>query len=207
MKFNFRFSRDGKRRLLKKKIQDQSKETPFRLYVSIKIHGHSRSKTMINWLQFCAGISISCNRLLDITRDLANRALHQYKSGGVFVPWKLKKKIFSIKPKDNINHNARSTTAIKHYHGTSFSVFQFPSVAFQVIWFFILMSFLQPLNRVIQKKLIPFSHQTQKFEDSLHHLLNYIFNSSDPSHTWFWHCCSPARSKGEVWMVRKCIWQ
>ena len=27
------------------------------------------------------------------------------------------------------DHNARSTSATKHYHGTSFSVFQFPSVA------------------------------------------------------------------------------
>ena len=61
MMFNFRFNRDGKRRSLKKKRHDQSKETPFPLYVAIKIY--SRSKTMINWLHFCAGISISYNWL------------------------------------------------------------------------------------------------------------------------------------------------
>ena len=38
--------------------------------------------------------------------------------------------MFTIIAKDNIDHNARSTTATEHYHGTSFSVFQFPSVAF-----------------------------------------------------------------------------
>ena len=56
MMFNFCFNRDEKRRLLKKKRHDQPKKTPFPLYVAIKIYSHSRSKTMIKWLQFCAGI-------------------------------------------------------------------------------------------------------------------------------------------------------
>ena len=111
-----------KRRSLKKNRHDQPKEAHFPLYVAIKIYSHSCSKTMINWLHLCAGFSISYNRLLDITRDLANRILHQYKRDGVFTPCNL--------AKDNIDRNARSTTATKHYHGTSFSVFQFPSVAF-----------------------------------------------------------------------------
>ena len=137
--FNFCFNRDGKRRSLKKR-HDQTKETPFPLYVAIKVHSHSCSKTMINWLHFCAGISISYNQLLDITRDLANRILHQDKHDGVFIPCNLKTSIFTIIAKGNIDHNARSKTATKHYHRTSFSVFslfshffcilQFPSVVF-----------------------------------------------------------------------------
>ena len=106
-------------------MHDQSKETLFPLYVGIKIYSHSRSKTSV-----CAGISVSYNRSLDITRDLANRILHQYECDGVFIPCNLKKDIFTIIAKDNIDHNARATTATKHYHGTSFSVFQFPFVAF-----------------------------------------------------------------------------
>ena len=66
MMFNFSFNRHGKRRSLKKKRHDQSKETLFPVYVAIKIYSHSCSKTMINWLHFCAGISVSYNRLLDI---------------------------------------------------------------------------------------------------------------------------------------------
>ena len=85
---------------------------------------------MIKWLYVCAGISVSYNRSLDITRDLANRILHQYECDGVFIPCNLKKNIFTIIAKDNIDHNARATTATKHYHGTSFSVFQFPFAAF-----------------------------------------------------------------------------
>ena len=37
---------------------------------------------MISWLHFCAGISVSYSRLLDITQDLANRTLHQYERDG-----------------------------------------------------------------------------------------------------------------------------
>ena len=85
---------------------------------------------MVNLLHFCVCISISYNWLLGITRDLENRILHQYKLDGVFIPCNLKKNIFTIIAKDNINHNARSATVSKHYHGASFSVFQFPSVAF-----------------------------------------------------------------------------
>ena len=85
---------------------------------------------MVNLLHFCVCISISYNWLLGITRDLENRILHQYKLDGVFIPCNLKKNIFTIIAKDNINHNARSATISKHYHGASFSVFQFPSVAF-----------------------------------------------------------------------------
>ena len=41
-----------------------------------------------------------------------------------------KEKHFHHHSKEHIDHNARSITATKHYHGTSFSVIQFPSVAF-----------------------------------------------------------------------------
>ena len=56
MMFNFHFSRDGKRQSLEKKRHDQSKEIPFPVYVATKIYSHSRSKIMIDWLHFCAGI-------------------------------------------------------------------------------------------------------------------------------------------------------
>ena len=96
MIFDFRFKRDGKRRSLKKKRHDQSKETPFPLYVAIKIYSHSSSKTMINWLHFCAGILIAYNRLLDLTRNLGNRILQQYECNGVFIPCNFKKKHFHL---------------------------------------------------------------------------------------------------------------
>ena len=67
---------------------------------------------------------------MGITRDLTNWILHQYERDGVFIPCNLKKNIFTILAKNNIDRNARSTTATKFYDGASFSVFQFLSVAF-----------------------------------------------------------------------------
>ena len=53
--------------------------------------------------------------------------LAQYEKDGVFLPRNLKMTILTIIGKDNVDHNASSTTATKHYHGTSLSVFQFPT--------------------------------------------------------------------------------
>ena len=103
MMFNFCFNMDEKRQSLKKKMHDQSKETPFPLYVAIKIYSHSRSKTMINWLYFCAGI------------------LHQYKHDGVFIPCNLKKNIVTIIAKDKIDHNARSRNTTMEHPSLSFN--------------------------------------------------------------------------------------
>ena len=65
-----------------------------------------------------------------MTKDLPNRILHHYEHDGGFIPCNVKKNIFTIIAKDITDHNARSTTATKHYHGNSFFVFQFLSVDF-----------------------------------------------------------------------------
>ena len=44
---------------------------------------------------------------------------------GAFLPWTLKKGTLAIIAKDNINQNSKSTTATRHYHVTSLSIFQF----------------------------------------------------------------------------------
>ena len=124
--YNFRLNRDKKKPSLYKR-HDRAKETPFPLYVAVKVYSASRSKTLLNWLYFCAGLSISYNRLLDVTKDMASRMLAQYEHDGVFIPRNLLKNVFTIFAKDNIDSNARSTTATKHYHGTSLSIFQFPT--------------------------------------------------------------------------------
>ena len=51
----------------------------------------------------------------------------QYNRDGSFLPGTLKKDILTIIAKDNIDQNSKSTTATRHYHGTSLFIFQFPS--------------------------------------------------------------------------------
>ena len=48
-----------------------------------------------------------------------------YNENGVFLPQTLRKSILTIILKNNINQN--STTATRHYHEKSLSVFQFPT--------------------------------------------------------------------------------
>ena len=52
--------------------------------------------------------------------------LYQYARDGVFLPSVLKQDIFTIIAKDNIDINAKSSTASKHFYGTSMSILQFP---------------------------------------------------------------------------------
>ena len=126
MMFNFKSNRNKEAPVVDKR-HHISRETPFPLYSAIKIYSMSRSKTIINWL-FSCGLCINYKRLLSITTGLANNMIQQYKLEGAFIPSNLRKNVFTIIAKDNIDHNARSTTATKHYHGTSFSVLQFPSL-------------------------------------------------------------------------------
>ena len=51
----------------------------------------------------------------------------QYSRDGSFLSRTLRKGILTIIAKDNIDQNSKSTTAAKHYLGTSLSIFQFPT--------------------------------------------------------------------------------
>ena len=53
--------------------------------------------------------------------------ISQYNRDGEFLPRTLRKGTLMIIAKDNINQNSKSTTAKKHYHGTSLFIFQFPT--------------------------------------------------------------------------------
>ena len=46
---------------------------------------------------------------------------------GVCTPSPLRKYIFTVLAKDNIDFNVISSTAAKYFHGTSMTVMQFPS--------------------------------------------------------------------------------
>ena len=142
------------------------------------LHKFTVIVTQKSWLTcstFCAGIPTPYNWLLNITRDLANQILHQHDLDVVFIHAIKKKNIFSIITKYNTGHNARSATATKHYQGRSFSVFQFPFVAFPGDMISYPDESFTTIKLSNSKKLVAFSHHTQKFEDGFHHLLQSLF--------------------------------
>ena len=55
--------------------------------------------------------------MLELTKEFADSLVKGYNINRVFCP--------KTSVKDNMDHNARSTTATKHYHGTSMTAMQF----------------------------------------------------------------------------------
>ena len=101
-------------------------ETPLVIYNSLKLYSETRSKTAIDELHNL-GLGISYLRTLDITKNLYDSQRSQYERDGVLVPCVMRKNLFTILAKDNIDLNARSTNAKSHYHGTSLSGLQYPT--------------------------------------------------------------------------------
>ena len=110
------------------KGHNKNTQPPFPLYVSVKFYSSSGSKTLVNWLYFCVRWYISSiQNCACITRGIANWMISQYNRDGEFLPRTLRKGTSMIIAKDNINQNSKSTTAKRHYHGTSLFIFQFPT--------------------------------------------------------------------------------
>ena len=120
--YNFRYNIKNKG-MSSYKRHSKNTQTPFPLCVAVKLYCLSPSKTLDNGLYFCAGISLSYKRLLELTRDIANQMISQYKRDDAFLPRTLRKSILTIIAKDNIDTNSKSAPAKRHYPGTS--IFQF----------------------------------------------------------------------------------
>ena len=66
------------------------------------------------------------SRFLDITKDISDRMLQQYKRDKIFLSKILRELLFTITAKDNVDLNSSLNTATGHCHGTSMTLLQFP---------------------------------------------------------------------------------
>ena len=73
------------------------------------------------------GISISYDRVLEITKDLGTAVVTRAQEEGVVCPTLLRKGLFTTCAVDNLDHNPSSTTAQSSFHGTGMPFFQNPS--------------------------------------------------------------------------------
>ena len=103
---------------------NRDRETPFNIYIGLKLYSTIRSRTIIDHL-FNLGISISYDRILSITKSVYEGICENYSNYGVFVPQNLKKGGFMVLVKDNIDKNASANLIQSHYHGTSITLVQF----------------------------------------------------------------------------------
>jgi len=102
------------------------REPPLPIYIGLDIHRMARSKKLIEQF-YHMGICISYDRVLEIESMIAAAVSEQYEEEGVVAPACLRKGLFTVGALDNLDHNPSSTTAVKSFHGTGISLFQFPT--------------------------------------------------------------------------------
>ena len=100
----------------------KDRETSFPVYVGLSVFAKTRKKQLIDML-YTNGVSISYDRVLEISAQLGDAVVTQYVEDGVVCPPVLKRQLFTTAAVDNIDHNPSATTAQTSFHGTSMSIF------------------------------------------------------------------------------------
>ena len=97
-------------------------ETPFAVYIGMIVFAKTRKRQLIDKLHK-NGISISYDRVLEISAQLGESVVNQYVEGVVCLPV-LRKRMFTTSAMDNIDHNPTATTA----HPSMVQAFQCSSI-------------------------------------------------------------------------------
>ena len=115
------FLRRKKQTLVTRHIK--SRELPLPMYLGIFLHNKTRKRELVDRL-YELGLSVSYDRVLEISTDLGTKICKRYESLNTVCPPQLKKGIFTSSAVDNINHQTSATTAKSSFNGTGISVFQ-----------------------------------------------------------------------------------
>ena len=101
-------------------------EVPVARYFTLKIYATIRSRELISCLAE-NGITVSYYRLLEFTSNLNAVMIELYsRSGDRVLPSLLRIGVFTVFIDDNLDQNSSSSTAVKHFHGSSVTEIQFP---------------------------------------------------------------------------------
>ena len=104
----------------------KEREAPLPMYVGILLHAETRKRGLLDKL-FGLGLSVSYNRVLEISSKLGNKVSVQFQAENVVCPLNLKRNLFTTTAVDNIDHSPSFTTATGSIHGTATSLFQHPT--------------------------------------------------------------------------------
>lgn len=103
-----------------------AQETPLPTYIGMMLHAHTRKKELVDRLSHL-GLSISYDRVLQLSAQMGNRVCKQFHREQVVCPPKLRGEVFTTAAVDNIDHNPSATTSKDSFHGTGISLIQHPS--------------------------------------------------------------------------------
>ena len=96
------------------------------MYLGLLVHAETREKGLVD--KPCDfGLSISYNRVLEISIEMGNNVGEQFQAEKVVCPSNLKLKLFITSAVNNIYNNPSSTTATGSLHSTAISLFQHPT--------------------------------------------------------------------------------
>ena len=100
-----------------------SREPAFPLYIGLLIHNKTRKRGLIDNL-FENGLSVSYDRVLQLSTNEANKCIDRYEQERVVCPTALKNNLFTTGNLDNIDHNPTATSSYDSFHGTGISITQ-----------------------------------------------------------------------------------
>ena len=101
-------------------------EVPIARYLTLKVYSTIRSRELITTLAK-NGITLSYHRLLEFTSELSSVMTELFsRSGDRVLPSKLRTGVFTVFIDDNLDQSSSSSTAVKHFHGSSITVLQLP---------------------------------------------------------------------------------
>ncbi|VDI74380.1 Hypothetical predicted protein, partial [Mytilus galloprovincialis] len=98
-------------------------EPPVCAYLGVMIHCKTRKRDLVDTF-FKLGLSVSYDRVLEISTSMANDACRRYVQEGIVCPTNLLQNVFTSSAVDNIDHNPSSISSKDSFHGTGISLFQ-----------------------------------------------------------------------------------
>ena len=96
--------------------QRKERETPFPLYVALKLHANNRQKAAISTFH-SLGVSVSYDRVMDVRKDFAKAVSKQWSDDGVVVPTNIKRRVFATSAIDKLDESGRY-----EFHGTAMTL-------------------------------------------------------------------------------------
>ena len=99
------------------------REPAFPVYLGLSVYSKYRKEALVDLL-FENGLSVSYDRVLEISNAFGESAINTFERNGTVCPLNMKKDIFTTAAIDNIDHNPSAASAKSSFHGTSMSLFQ-----------------------------------------------------------------------------------
>ena len=100
---------------------NKDRETPFPLYLGLKLHGEGRQKKQISNAN-AFGMSVSYKRVMEIKRSMAQAVVKQFVNDGVVLPTNICKDVFVTFDMDNLDSKNQGNFSQDEFHGTAISV-------------------------------------------------------------------------------------